>query len=77
MENHSAFFGTDGNDGAWSSNKAAIERRFPGQNYRVYCGHCGVNLCGLIGNEGPIIRIIWRKQGGWFGSFEVDERLNS
>jgi hypothetical protein len=55
----------------WHLNERAISSRIAG-NWLVRCGHCGLSLGGLQGNEGPITDVTWRHDGKtFFGEFYV------
>ena len=68
---HRYFFGVaDLNLGCFRSNIRAIERRLPGRDFKVRCGHCGVMITGLYGHGGDKVEIVWRHDGQtFFGEF--------
>jgi hypothetical protein len=70
-ERHAHFFGSDPEMSSYDSNVKAIEARV-GKSWRVICGHCNVTLCASVTDPPtPKVDIVWRNEGGYFGSFTV------
>ena len=78
-ERHTFFLGDpemDPDSHLLRSNLSFIEQHVHG-NYRVKCEHCGVVICGLIVDAGPVSEISWRHDGdNWFGTFMFHYQRN-
>jgi hypothetical protein len=70
-EQHAHFFGADLS--SYHSNIRAVEARV-GPSWRVICGHCHTTLCAIVADPPrPRVDVVWRNEGGFFGSFTVLE----